>query len=45
MGCKDSKQSGQAELPVVSLDLSGMDRISKFEYMLPFQKTKIEVLD
>lgn len=57
MGCKESKQDGGVSdgpsgAPssggkggLVNLDLSGLDAPTKFEYMLPFSKTKIEVFE
>ena len=51
MGCKESKQGGGGDGPgptgatggLPSLDLSGLDGATKFEYLMPFSKTKIEV--
>ena len=52
MGCKESKQDGGvSDGPkaggggMVNLDLSGLDAPTKFEYLLPFSKTKIEVFE
>lgn len=50
MGCRESKQGGNSaangpEAALPSLDLSGLDGPTKFEYMLPFRHTKIEVFE
>ena len=54
MGCKESKQdggisdgpkSGGNSAGLGNLDLKGLDAPAKFEYMLPFSKTKIEVFE
>lgn len=45
MGCKESKQGGKEESLLNNSDLSGMDRITKFEHLLPFSRTKIEILE
>lgn len=47
MGCKESKQGGGGVEAVATgaLDLSGMDKVQRFEHVLPFSKTKIDILE
>lgn len=45
MGCAKSKSETAVDIPLPPLDLTGLDGPSKFEAMLPFKRTKIDVLE
>jgi hypothetical protein len=47
MGCVKSKGDAGAEVdaPLPPLDLTGLDAPTKFETVLPFKRTKLEILE
>ena len=46
MGCGDSKQGSRAPVEEIpEMDLSGLDNYQKFEYQLPFYRTRIDIFE
>ena len=48
MGCNQSRQGGSSTAPVEDIpemDLSGLDRFSRFECSMPFYRTRIDIFE